>query len=39
MNTNRQTAKMTILYERLSRDDLLSGESLSIANQKQILET
>ena len=39
MNTNRQAAKMTILYERLSRDDLLAGESLSIANQKQILET
>ena len=35
----RQTAKMTILYERLSRDDLLQGESLSIANQKQILES
>ena len=39
MNTNRQTAKVNILYERLSRDDLLQGESLSIANQKQILET
>ncbi|MDR1536844.1 MAG: recombinase family protein [Clostridiales bacterium] len=39
MNTNRQTAKTTILYSRLSRDDLLQGESLSIANQKQILET
>jgi DNA invertase Pin-like site-specific DNA recombinase len=39
MNTNRQTAKLTVLYERLSRDDLLQGESLSIANQKQILET
>jgi DNA invertase Pin-like site-specific DNA recombinase/uncharacterized protein YeeX (DUF496 family) len=39
MNNTRQAAKMTILYERLSRDDLLAGESLSIANQKQILET
>ncbi|GHU36768.1 hypothetical protein FACS1894105_07750 [Clostridia bacterium] len=39
MNTNRQTAKITVLYSRLSRDDLLQGESLSIANQKQILET
>jgi len=39
MNTNRQTAKVNILYSRLSRDDLLQGESLSIANQKQILET
>jgi DNA invertase Pin-like site-specific DNA recombinase len=39
MNTNRQAAKTAILYERLSRDDLLQGESLSIANQKQILET
>ncbi|GHV48652.1 recombinase [Clostridia bacterium] len=45
MNTNRQTAKtersdkMAILYSRLSRDDMLAGESLSIANQKQILET
>ncbi|MDR1061368.1 MAG: DUF4368 domain-containing protein [Clostridiales bacterium] len=38
MGTNRQAAKMTVLYERLSRDDALQGESLSIANQKQILE-
>jgi DNA invertase Pin-like site-specific DNA recombinase len=39
MNTNRQTTKITVLYERLSRDDLIQGESLSIANQMQILET
>jgi len=38
MNANRQ-GKITVLYERLSRDDLTQGESLSIANQKQILET
>ena len=31
--------KITALYERLSRDDLLEGESVSIANQKAILET
>ena len=30
---------LTAAYERLSRNDLLQGESLSIANQKQILET
>jgi DNA invertase Pin-like site-specific DNA recombinase len=39
MNTNRKTGKMTVLYERLSRDDLLQGPSLSIENQKTILET
>lgn len=32
------SAKITVLYERLSRDDLLAGESMSIANQKQMLE-
>jgi DNA invertase Pin-like site-specific DNA recombinase len=32
------TAKITALYERLSRDDLLQGESMSIANQKLMLE-
>jgi DNA invertase Pin-like site-specific DNA recombinase len=36
MGTNLQ--KMTILYERLSRDDELAGESNSIANQKSLLE-
>jgi DNA invertase Pin-like site-specific DNA recombinase len=30
--------KMTVLYERLSRDDELQGESNSITNQKKILE-
>ena len=28
---------MTALYERLSRDDELNGESNSISNQKEIL--
>jgi DNA invertase Pin-like site-specific DNA recombinase len=31
-------AKITALYERLSRDDELQGESNSITNQKKILE-
>ena len=31
-------AKMTALYERLSRDDDLVGESNSITNQKKYLE-
>jgi DNA invertase Pin-like site-specific DNA recombinase len=37
---NRQTGntKITALYERLSRDDELQGESNSITNQKKILE-
>ena len=30
--------KITPLYERLSRDDELQGESNSISNQKKILE-
>ncbi|WP_370779435.1 DUF4368 domain-containing protein [Gemmiger formicilis] len=30
--------KITLLYERLSRDDELQGESNSISNQKQMLE-
>ena len=30
--------KITPLYERLSRDDELQGESNSISNQKQMLE-
>ncbi len=30
--------KITPLYERLSRDDELSGESFSIQNQKSMLE-
>lgn len=30
--------KVTALYERLSHDDELQGESNSISNQKQLLE-
>lgn len=30
--------KITALYERLSRDDELQGESNSISNQKKYLE-
>lgn len=33
-----QTSKITALYERLSRDDELQGESNSIINQKVFLE-
>ncbi len=37
---NRQTDHMiTALYERLSRDDDVSGESNSIVNQKRYLES
>lgn len=38
MNRRPQNEKMTALYERLSRDDDLHGESNSIKNQKSILE-
>jgi len=40
MNKNRhpKLQKITALYERLSRDDDLQGESNSIINQKKILE-
>ena len=31
--------KITALYERLSHDDELQGESNSISNQKKLLET
>ena len=34
----RNSEKITALYERLSRDDELEGESNSIVNQKKILE-
>ena len=34
----RQGEKITALYERLSRDDELQGESNSISNQKRQLE-
>ena len=36
--TDRQTEeKITALYERLSRDDELAGDSNSIVNQKKYL--
>ena len=38
---NNRTAgdnRITVLYERLSRDDELAGDSSSIANQKKMLE-
>lgn len=38
MRTQETTGKITALYERLSRDDELQGESNSITNQKQLLE-
>jgi DNA invertase Pin-like site-specific DNA recombinase len=41
MNADGQTAKngkITALYERLSRDDEMQGESNSIVNQKNLLE-
>ena len=31
-----RTSKITALYERLSRDDDLNGESNSITNQKKL---
>ena len=33
-----ETRMITALYERLSRDDDLDGESNSISNQKKLLE-
>ena len=38
MNRQPDNSKLTILYERLSRDDELMGESNSITTQKKILE-
>ncbi len=35
---NRQSDKITALYERLSKDDELQGDSNSILNQKNMLE-
>jgi DNA invertase Pin-like site-specific DNA recombinase len=35
---SRQNSKITALYSRLSKDDLLTGESQSISNQKFLLE-
>ncbi len=38
--TNRQTeTKITALYERLSKDDDIMGESNSISTQKEMLES
>ena len=34
----KDQTKITALYERLSRDDELQGESNSISNQKKYLE-
>ena len=33
-----KSTKITALYERLSRDDELQGDSNSITNQKQLTE-
>ena len=38
MNRQLSAVKITALYERLSRDDELQGESNSIINQKHLLE-
>ena len=38
MNRQSETKKITALYERLSRDDELQGDSNSIIHQKQMLE-
>ena len=35
----KASQKITALYERLSHDDELQGESNSISNQKALLET
>lgn len=39
MSVNQTEGRITALYERLSRDDELSGDSNSIINQKKYLET
>ena len=38
MKKQAEKEKLTALYERLSHDDERSGESVSIENQKRILE-
>ena len=38
MSATRTEEKITALYERLSRDDDLAGDSNSIINQKRYLE-
>ena len=37
--SNMKRTGQTALYERLSRDDEMRGESNSITNQKQLLES
>ena len=39
MSVKQTEGKITALYERLSRDDDLTGDSNSIINQKKYLET
>ena len=39
MRKQEQKGKITALYERLSHDDGRSDESVSVENQKRILET
>ena len=39
MATRQTEEKITALYERLSRDDDIAGDSNSILNQKRYLET
>ena len=38
MKKQAEKGKITALYERLSHDDERAGESVSIENQKRILE-
>ena len=38
MSAQQTEKKITALYERLSRDDDLAGDSNSIINQKKYLE-
>ena len=38
MSATRAEEKITALYERLSRDDDLAGDSNSVINQKKYLE-
>ena len=38
MKKQAEKDKLTALYERLSHDDDRAGESVSIENQKRILE-
>ena len=39
MSAKQTEEKITALYERLSRDDDLTGDSSSIVNQKRYLES